>query len=293
VTNKLREGVRRAVILSTPNLRLRSVSGLHPASFEALHGLSGVEVATLDLAAFDHLRFLQQQYPEWRSKFSHPRYKKLVELSATFHLLDIAPSHCYVDAAGGCFTFIGSLSARRKILHDRFVSARLRTALAGKNVEFLESPAESIPLPDGSVDRISCHHSFEHFQGDSDTGFILEVQRLLAPGGRACIVPIFLAQKYYEIVDSVRVPRFDPAAERLYDPTSPFPGGRFSGRFARVYDLEAFTRRVLQHIDRSRITVRVLEIRDGDKSLPEKSLPCHRTDPVIDFPYRVLVLDKN
>ena len=49
-----------------------------------------------------------------------------------------------------------------------------------------------MPLPEGVRDQDSSHCSFEHFEGDSDIGFIRETARVPRPGGAACIVPLYL-----------------------------------------------------------------------------------------------------
>jgi SAM-dependent methyltransferase len=51
--------------------------------------------------------------------------------------------------------------------------------------------ASDIPLPDDSVDAITLHCSFEHFEGDGDSEAVAEFQRLLKPGGQACIIPLY------------------------------------------------------------------------------------------------------
>jgi hypothetical protein len=53
-----------------------------------------------------------------------------------------------------------------------------------------------LPLPDGFATKLALHCSFEHFEGDSDIGFIREVPRILRPGGSACIVPLYLCEEY-------------------------------------------------------------------------------------------------
>lgn len=58
------------------------------------------------------------------------------------------------------------------------------------------SNASSIPLPDASVDVITLHCSFEHFEHESDKGFILEAKRILRENGSILIVPIYLANKH-------------------------------------------------------------------------------------------------
>ena len=101
------------------------------------------------------------------------------------------------DLAGGLYTYAGYVNSRRKLLNDRYVSPSLWNELTKKGVEIVESSAQCMPLSDGSVDKISCHHSFEHFRDGGDTAAIFEIQRVLRTGGKACIIPLFLASRLF------------------------------------------------------------------------------------------------
>jgi SAM-dependent methyltransferase len=75
--------------------------------------------------------------------------------------------------------------------------------------------AQEIPLPSGSVDAMSAQCAFECFQCDADIGFVREAARLLRPGGRLAIVPLYVEDVHYistspyTVVDS---DRFDEGA---------------------------------------------------------------------------------
>ncbi len=56
--------------------------------------------------------------------------------------------------------------------------------------------AADLPLPDSCITKIALHCTFEHFEGDADSGFISEICRVLKPGGRAVIVPLYIHQQY-------------------------------------------------------------------------------------------------
>lgn len=284
--------IRAKTISQFPNTRLRRIPGASPVDLDDLRKIEGIDSQILNLDANEYLKLLEVIYPDWSEAFESPFYKKLIELSVSAKLLQIGSSDVYMDAAGGLYTYVGRVAARKKILQDRFVSPALKARLSSDGVEFLESSADRIALPDGSVDKISCHHSFEHFRGDADTGFIREINRLLSRRGRACLVPLHLGKAYLEITDDFRMPKQDPISKRVYDPTSPLPGGRFSGRFARIYDITAFQRRVLEAVRGTDLKATIFEIRMQGQAAPDPTLPCHRTDPRIDFPYRAFVLER-
>ena len=59
----------------------------------------------------------------------------------------------------------------------------LRAAIAG--VEVLEGTAESIPLPDGSVDAVTVAQAFHWFDAEAA---LVEIARVLKPGGGLAMV---------------------------------------------------------------------------------------------------------
>jgi hypothetical protein len=197
-----------------------------------------------------------------------------------------------MDAAGGINTYLHKVTAARKYLQNIVVEDDLRRRF-GDDIVYLEGDACAIPVEDGSINKISMHHSFEHFQADSDSLFIREAQRMLCVGGRCVILPIFLGDVYVEVS---RLPKencpFDPAAQYIIDPSTRLTGGPTCGDFARVYDLAAFDQRVLRVIDRERFRVSIHEIYLDKRSVPYEDLPSHEAITRINFPYRALVLDR-
>ena len=265
---------------------------VHPLSWQVVRGLEGVRTARLDLDRDHYGDWLDRYVPDWKVLFKLAEHKKILEFYISFSLLDPGPEHVFMDAAGGVDSYLPRLACRRKILQDIKLVDSVRERL-GDGVELLECNAGAMPLAPGSVDRISVHHSFEHFCGSADTDFITEVQRILAPGGRCCIVPLFLADIYAEITDDDS-PRWhcDPSARYIVDPTAAIPGGEHCGHFARVYDIEAFRGRVLDAIDPERFAVSVREVTLGGAPVPDMGLECHAHVTGVNSPYRAMVLER-
>jgi glycosyltransferase involved in cell wall biosynthesis len=67
---------------------------------------------------------------------------------------------------------------------------------AGLNGNSIGGNAANMPVPEGFATKMALHCSFEHFEQDSDIRFIRETERVLKSGGRACIVPLYLAPQY-------------------------------------------------------------------------------------------------
>jgi len=182
------------------------------------------------------------------------------------------------------------LKCREKFLQDISIAPDLKAEHQNK-VVFIEGDAGNIPLPDDSLDKISSHHSFEHFQNESDILFIREVQRLLRIGGRCCIVPIFTANRYVEVTNKVDLSKkFDDQSKIIIDPTATVPGAGVSGNYARIYDPKMLGQRVIDNIDLNKFSVMIYEIKINNASVPDLSMACHKKISKINRPYRALVI---
>ncbi len=110
---------------------------------------------------------------------------------------------------------------------------------AGIHGDRIGGSAAELPLDNGSVDAMTLHCSFEHFEGDADTGFIREVGRVLRPGGRVCLVPLYLGEYAFIMCDPAWGYDIRP------DPGTPvhlFP--RWGERHGRFYSADTFRQRV-------------------------------------------------
>ena len=117
--------------------------------------------------------------------------------------------------------------------------------------------AHELLLPDQSVDAVTLHCSLEHFEGNSDTLFFQELERVLKPGGRAVVLPFYLAREYTIHVDPAynflkfHRPALDPQANLRYCNWSQF--------FSRHYDPLALQRRILQAAPQLTLTLYKVE----------------------------------
>jgi hypothetical protein len=157
--------IRRMIIEAAPNAVVARKKELQPIMLEQYSTPLGIQVRRLSLGAEERQKFLKGFYPNWRQDFTHLYYKKLLQRHGTWRLLEISEEYIYLDLAGGCYTYAGRLKARRQLLNDGYMSLVLRAQLVMRCVELVESPADLLPIPDESADKISCHHSFEDFRG--------------------------------------------------------------------------------------------------------------------------------
>jgi SAM-dependent methyltransferase len=150
---------------------------------ERLQHLPGVELVEENISIQDFERF-PCAHP-W-SPAPHYYEKKLqYYLSAT--ALRLNGSDTFVDIASQGSAFPGY--AKRIIGCDVF--RQDLTYQAGRP-HYLPGDACALPVPDGFFTAMTLHCSFEHFERDADTRFIREAARVLRPGGRLCIVPLYM-----------------------------------------------------------------------------------------------------
>jgi hypothetical protein len=128
---------------------------------------------------------------------------------------------------------------------------------------------------------------------ESDIAFLKEIQRLLKPGGKACIVPVFIGNHYVEVTDAFRFDlHSDPRARYVIDPTATIPGGTRCGSFARIYDVRAFIERVVNSIDCKNFKAALIEVKVDGQPVPDMSLDCHKHVTAVNFPYRAMVIER-
>lgn len=116
----------------------------------------------------------------------------------------------------------------------------------GREVELVQGIGEGIPFRDGSIDRIVCQFSLDHFA--TPQAFAAEVARALRPGGRAVFalgnydsLSCRLSRLIYEVRRSLRMPI--PAGRPYWQipPNHTFRGSynvarRLGGRWMELED---------------------------------------------------------
>jgi hypothetical protein len=206
--------------------------------------------------AIDSVEIDRDDFSGFKAVYHDPRGMiddaKLVEYYISYRWLDLGPDDTYIDvAAQDCpFAFF---------VQDRFGSTVYRQDLyylkKGIHGADIGGSAAKIPLPAGSVSKISLHNSLEHFEGKNDIKFFREAQRLLRAGGRLLVVPLFIGDRYSTVEDAGWVD--DDGVKHLWG---------VGARFARWYDLPQFKTRIL---DRSpELAVRVYHVENATEIDP-------------------------
>lgn len=178
-------------------------------------------------------------------------HTKILEYLTSYKILNIKEGNTVLDAAGGYeseFVRFISLSKDNKIkvICQDANPSKIRNL--PHNFECIQGSIDNIPLPDQSIDVITCHHSFEHFEDNLDTLFIKECLRLLSVNGQLLITPLFITNIYAEITNNVFKSKSDSKSKFFFDPTATFPGWGPMQGFARTYDNISLKERVLDFI---------------------------------------------
>ena len=166
------------------------------------------------------------------------RQQKLLEYFASLHILAPAPGDVMIDVASEWSMFpevahrlTGATVYRQDMIYP-----------PGLHGYWIGGSAAHLPLPDEFADLLVSHNAFEHFEGTADSDFIREAWRVLRPGGRLCVLPLFVSDRIYNMTDPLvdqRGVQWDPEAVIV-----PVPW--WHNRFGRFYDAAGVATRVLK-----------------------------------------------
>ncbi|MEK7401488.1 MAG: methyltransferase domain-containing protein [Gemmatimonadota bacterium] len=207
------------------------------------------------------LRVNQREYRDFVARADYARFgsyyawnrpsfaEKSLEHYLAAKLLELREGSVHVDVAS-------DTSPAREIYADVYGVTAYRQDLsfpAGVVGNRIGGDAAAMPVRDGFADTMSLHCSFEHFEGDSDMRFIAECARVLRPGGRVCILPLYMSPRYSVMTDLGVVGwRSQPAFEEDATVYSAIGYGQRHGRF---YDAAHLQSRVLGRLGALRATI--------------------------------------
>ena len=117
--------------------------------------------------------------------------------------------------------------------------------------------AASMPVREGFASKVALHCSFEHFEQDDDINFIREMNRVIHPGGKMVICPLYMATLPIILTNPLSVTKaetesFDPEALICCSKT-------WRNRHGRFYNAETLDTRVRQASPSLDLTVFVID----------------------------------
>lgn len=229
----------------TPGPKREGAAGAYPEDVLEHLAAEALPVERLEVDPGEVARYVAAaRYERW--PLYHPRDlpEKQLEHWVARQLLELAPGETYLDVASHAspapdiYEELDGVQAwRLDLRYPRGIHGRVIGADAG-----------AVPLPDGSIHKMALHCSFEHFEGAADQRFVSECARLLAPGGRCCVVPLYLSPRYSIQTDLLR--SWPPPRE----PEALLCCARGWGeRHGRFYDAQQLRRRLAAELLQLRV----------------------------------------
>lgn len=199
----------------------------------------GWTLAPLDIDPAAYADYYQRaeydaRYPDY---YAGNRSEKTLEHFLCLELLRIEERDVFVDLASEhsplpeiVARLIGCASYSQDIMYPEGVHGRQ-----------IGGDACALPVPAGFATRAALTCSLEHFEGDADRRLFVELARVLAPGGKVCVVPFYLYHEPAVQTDptysAVHAVPFDPDA-RL------FAAEGWGNRHGRFYSPRSFVERI-------------------------------------------------
>ncbi len=148
----------------------------------------------MDLAALYRFRFVEEEQAA--------KLRVWEALCAGFFQPLIGEDKVILDLACGYGEFINTIRGRRKIGIDMNPDAPRHL---GSGIEFIQAPADAIPLEADSIEIVFTSNFLEHLHDKAECDRVLaEMLRLLRPGGRFIIMGPnirYLADRYWDFYD--------------------------------------------------------------------------------------------
>ncbi len=217
-------------------------------------------------------------------------HKKGLEFFFSSYLLNLNKNDILLDAAGGRSNYLKSVRLN-SIVSELYLTDHIYEGVKEleDGIKIVGGDISAIHLESKSIDKIACHHAFEHFQQDKDIAFINEAYRLLKNQGLLVIIPLFLTDKYIECWNIERKEKFDKNAELIIDKSASIPGADDDGHFARFYDNDNLSSRIIAQAEEIGFTCEIVECEVDGKSVPNME---NNFGSIINKPTRALVFKK-
>ena len=146
---------------------------------------------------------LEGLYEQRFAAEQHDRTRLWAVLCQDFFQRWVAPGDTVLDVAAGHCEFVNAIVAARRIALDLNPAVR---RYADDGVEALVGRSDRIPLADGEVDTAFVSNFFEHVDRDTILATLVEIHRVLKPGGRLLVLQPnirFCARDYWQFFDHV------------------------------------------------------------------------------------------
>ncbi len=228
---------------------------------------NGFEVIIYDIDKADFTQWLHEvNFPEEYSKaYGGVFTEKVLEHYLSSKLLDLNETDVFVDVAAASSPWY-DLAEKR--YNCKSFAVDLHLPPDKNDPRLIECDATSMPFDDESISKIALHCAYEMLENDADINLIKEANRVLRPGGKMVIIPLYMAH-FYHIHSSPKVNRKGieyGKAKRVWR------DDKYPVRFSRYYSVEAFKERVGNYTDKLNLQIFYFTNEKEMKMRPEERL---------------------
>jgi SAM-dependent methyltransferase len=215
------------------------------------------DVRNYTVDAADFRRYLREaNYSRFRRYYGGGKAPNFTEKALEHYLaakfLGLRSGDVYIDVAN-------DESPAPKIYSALYGCKSYRQDLKfppGLHGDTIGGDAANMPVPEGFATKMALHCSFEHFEGDSDTRFIKEANRVLRDVGKLCILPLYLHTEYSIQTDPAVLPKSGVS----FEPEATLYCARFWGnRHGRIYDVAHLSSRIRSVLAGLHLTIYVVQ----------------------------------
>ncbi len=199
-----------------------------------------VEEMRVDPADFEVWRRSVPGLDRFYRSFGDMHIEKCLEHYLVDRLLGLSSGDRYIDVASAGSPWAGALRTRG-------VEAYRLDLIYPEGVHGREigACATATGLPEWFATALSTQCAFELFHGQTDLGFLHEAGRILAPGGRLAVLPLYLDDAYFLLQSPYALP---PAGSAEPDAAVAWRDDRFRAPYSRHYSPEAFARAIFERL---------------------------------------------
>ena len=156
---------------------------------------SGLQVSPYRINVADFRGWLDRAtFPkEYADSYGSLFVEKALEHYIGAQLLDLQAGDTFIDVAAAHSPWF-EIAER---LYGITTYALDLSFSPGIQLKKIGADATATPLPDAFASKMALHCAYEMFEGDADIRLIPEAERVLAPGGRMVILPLYMHNFYF------------------------------------------------------------------------------------------------